>query len=87
MNKIVSISNLSKIISKFKKEGKKIVHCHGAFDLLHIGHINHFQEAKKLGDILVVTVTQDKYINKGPNRPIFNLNIRMDALAAIKDID
>ena len=37
--------------------------CHGVFDLLHIGHIKHFKDAKK-GDILVVTLTGDKFINK-----------------------
>ena len=87
MKKIISTENLAKIISKFKKKGKKVVLCHGVFDLLHIGHINHFKEAKKLGDILVVTVTHDKYVNKGPNRPIFSLNTRMESIAALKDID
>jgi len=87
MKKIISIEALAKTISKLKARGKKIVLCHGVFDLLHIGHINHFKEAKKLGDILVVTVTQDKFVNKGPNRPIFSLNTRMESIAALKDID
>ena len=50
MKKIISTENLAKIISKFKKKGKRVVLCHGVFDLLHIGHINHFKEAKKLAD-------------------------------------
>ena len=87
MKKIISIENLGKIIYKLKKKGKKIILCHGVFDLLHIGHINHFKEAKKLGDILVVTVTQDRHVNKGPNRPIFPLSTRMESIAALKDID
>ena len=87
MKKIVSTKSLAKIISKLKAKGKKIVHCHGVFDLLHIGHINHFKEAKDFGDILVVTITQDKFVNKGPNRPIFSLNTRMESIAALKDID
>jgi len=87
VKKIISIKNLAKIISKFKKKRKRIVHCHGVFDLIHIGHINHFKEAKKLGDILIVTVTQDKLVNKGPNRPIFSLNTRMESIAALKDVD
>ena len=87
MKKIITTENLAKVISKLKTKGKKIVLCHGVFDLLHIGHINHFKEAKKLGDILIVTVTQDKYVNKGPNRPIFSLNTRMESIAALKDID
>ena len=87
MKKIISIKSLEKVISKLKAKGKKVVLCHGVFDLLHIGHIKHFKEAKKLGDILVATVTQDKYVNKGPNRPIFLLNTRMESIAALKDID
>ena len=55
----------SVLLSKIKKlnNDKKIVLCHGVFDLLHIGHIRHFKEAKKHGDILVVSITTDKYVN------------------------
>ena len=87
MKKIISVETLAKAISKLKAKGKKVVLCHGVFDLLHIGHIKHVKEAKKLGDVLVATVTQDKYVNKGPNRPIFSLNTRMESIAALKDID
>ena len=87
MKKIISVKSLEEVVSKLKAKGKKVVLCHGVFDLLHIGHIKHFKEAKKLGDILVATVTQDKYVNKGPNRPIFSLNTRMESIAALKDID
>ena len=44
-NKIKTLNNLQKIIKSKKKLGKKIVHCHGVFDLLHVGHIKHFKEA------------------------------------------
>jgi len=87
MKKIVSTKTLSKIISKLKTKGKRVVLCHGVFDLLHIGHIKHYKEAKNYGDVLVVTVTQDKYVNKGPNRPIFSLSTRMESIAALKDVD
>ena len=63
-------------ISVYKKNKKKIVLCHGVFDLLHVGHVTYFEQAKKLGDILVVSVTDDKYVNKGPLRPVFNINQR-----------
>ena len=85
--KIHSIENLKKIIKKHKANKKKIVLCHGVFDLLHIGHIRHFNEAKNLGDILIVTVTPDQYVNKGPNRPVFPLATRMESLAALKAVD
>ena len=68
-SKITLPENLKKIITKLKVRKKKIVLCHGVFDLLHVGHINHFQTAKSYGDILVVSVTSDKYVNKGPGRP------------------
>ena len=38
--------------------------------LFHIGHLNHINEAKKLGDVLIVSITTDKYVNKGPGRPL-----------------
>ena len=65
-----------------RKSGKKIVHCHGVFDLLHIGHIRHYEQAKQLGDLLVVTLTGDQYVNKGPNRPAFPQDLRAEAIAA-----
>ncbi len=86
-NKILSIKKLAQRIKKLKKRKKKIILCHGVFDVLHIGHINHFNSAKKLGDILVVSVTPDKFVRKGPNRPIFPLNLRMQSLSALKSID
>ena len=85
--KIVSIGELEAIADKCKKENKKIVHAHGVFDLLHIGHINHFQHAKKFGDVLFVTVTPDQYVNRGPHRPIFNEQLRAEAIAAISSVD
>ena len=61
--------------------------CHGVFDILHLGHIKHFEEAKSQGDVLFVSVTSNKYVNKGFDRPYFDLNTRMEALAGIKHID
>jgi len=87
MKKIENLENLKKIISRLKSKGKKVVLCHGVFDLLHIGHIKHFDKAKNLGDTLIVTVTPDRYVNKGPNRPIFPLQTRLESLAALENID
>ena len=87
VKKILSIEALAKVISKLKKGGKRIVLCHGVFDLLHIGHIKHFQKAKNLGDILIVTLTPDKFVNKGPNKPAFREELRLEALAALDVVD
>ena len=53
--KILSFQKLSQKLKKIRK--KKIVLCHGVFDLLHIGHIKHLKKAKQQGDILLVTIT------------------------------
>jgi len=87
MEKIQNLKNLANKLNKFKKKGKKIILCHGVFDVLHIGHVKHFESAKKMGDILVVSVTPDKFVKKGPNRPIFPLNLRMQSLASLQVID
>ena len=70
-----------------KNEKKTTGIIHGVFDVIHIGHIEHFQQAKKKGDVLIVSITADKFVNKGPNRPAFNENIRLKALSAISSID
>lgn len=85
--KIKDLDELTSILSALRAKGKKIVQCHGVFDLLHIGHIRHFEQAKSLGDILVVTVTQDKYVNKGPHRPAFPENLRAESIAALDCVD
>ena len=87
MKKIISIEALAKVVSKLKVKGKKIVLCHGVFDLLHIGHIQHFKEAKKFGDVLVVTLTPDRFVQKGPNRPAFHDKLRLEAIAALDVVD
>ena len=84
--KIVSLQDLADHLDKIR-ENKKIVLCHGVFDLLHIGHIKYFENAKILGDILIVTVTPDRYVNKGPNRPAFQEQLRCDAIAALAVVD
>ena len=85
--KIKTLDELTAIIQKLKREGKRIVHCHGVFDLLHPGHIRHFEASKREGDILIVTVTEDKYVNKGPGRPIFNHRLRAESIAALQCVD
>lgn len=86
-SKILRIEELADLLHVLQAEGKKIVHCHGVFDLLHIGHIRHFREARKFGDILVVTITPDRFVNKGPHRPAFPENLRAEAIAALDCVD
>jgi rfaE bifunctional protein kinase chain/domain/rfaE bifunctional protein nucleotidyltransferase chain/domain len=85
--KILKLEDLAKEIAKLKKQGKTIAQCHGCFDLLHPGHIMHFKAAKEKADIVVVTVTPDRFVNKGPGRPVFTEQLRMDSIAALESVD
>ncbi len=69
------------------RKKKKIVLCHGVFDLLHTGHIKYFNQAKSYGDVLVVSVTSDQYVNKGPLRPVNKIGHRIEILNSLKQID
>lgn len=65
----------------------KTVLAHGCFDLLHLGHIRHLQEARQQGDRLVVSVTGDQYVRKGVGRPVFTAAQRVEALRALDCVD
>ena len=77
------------------KSNKKIVNpkkkiigmVHGVFDIIHYGHILYFQEVKSKVDHLIVSVTSDRFVNKGPGKPIFKLDKRLEVLKSIKFID
>ena len=86
-SKILEINKLGNLITNYKKENKTVVHALGVFDLLHVGHIRHLELAKKQGDILIVSVTIDEFVNKGPNRPVFNENLRSYAVASLEFVD
>lgn len=88
MEKIITKAEYrEKVKSKLKQENKTVILCHGVFDLVHPGHIIHFEQAKNMGDVLVVSVTSEKYVRKGPGRPYFNDELRLKFLAAIECID
>ncbi len=86
-SKVIAYEDAAPVFDRLRKQGKAIVHCHGTFDLIHPGHIVHFEEAKALGDILVVTITGEKFVNKGPGRPYFNDQLRSRWLAALGCVD
>jgi rfaE bifunctional protein nucleotidyltransferase chain/domain len=86
-SKVVTLEELAQHVVELKGAGKTVVMCHGVFDLLHVGHIRHFKEAREEGDVLVVTLTPDAYVNKGPDRPAFTETLRAEALAALDVVD
>src|SRR3989338_5369507 len=87
--KLLSQDSLKKTVEKLKKQNKKIITTNGVFDILHIGHIRYLQEAKKLGDILIIAINSDSSTKKlkGPKRPLNNQNDRAETLAALECVD
>ena len=85
LSKIIDFKELSKLRTFAKN--KKIILAHGAFDFFHYGHFLHLKKAKSLGDILVVTLTADKFIKKGPGRPFYDQKTRLNYLKEINFID
>jgi rfaE bifunctional protein nucleotidyltransferase chain/domain len=86
-HKIHALKELANALGRHRAEGRRIVHCHGVFDLLHIGHIRYFEQARGFGDILVVTVTPDEYVDKGDKRPAFTEQLRAEAIASLSVVD
>jgi len=83
--KVKTLDSLINI--KKQNKNKKIILCHGVFDVVHPGHIRHFIYAKSKGDILVTSLTSDKFINKGIYRPHVPHKLRALNLAALEMID
>ena len=81
-----SIEELATVLRQLPP-AKRIVLCHGVFDLLHIGHIRYFEQARTFGDILVVTITPDRFVDKGPHRPAFSEKLRAEAVASLSCVD
>jgi len=86
-NKILTLDELSAKSQECRDSGKKVVLCHGTFDLIHTGHIRYLKSAKNEGDILFVTVTADEFVNKGPGRPVFPQGLRAENLGYLGFVD
>ena len=87
--KIKALNTLKKLVTKLKKQGRRIVFTNGCFDILHYGHAKYLQDAKNAGDILVVGVNSDASIRKikGRSRPVVDEKNRLKLLAALESID
>jgi D-beta-D-heptose 7-phosphate kinase/D-beta-D-heptose 1-phosphate adenosyltransferase len=87
--KIKGQEELLKITQDLQKKGKRIVFTNGCFDLLHIGHIRYLEEAKTLGDVLIIGVNSDSSVQKlkGPERPILPVEERAEILSGLGCVD
>lgn len=86
---LTDLNELVLKINDLKKEGKKIIFTNGCFDILHRGHVNFLNNAKSLGDVLVVGINSDESIRrvKGEERPINTLDDRIEVLSALQSVD
>lgn len=86
---ILNDEQLHLAVSDARLKGKKIVFTNGCFDILHAGHVRYLQQAKQLGDYLIVAVNDDASVKrlKGPSRPINNTEQRMAVLAGLGVVD
>jgi cytidyltransferase-like protein len=83
INKILNFDGAVEIAQILKSNGKSVGLCHGCFDMLHIGHVRHFNSASKKCDYLFVSITPDQYVNKGPNRPVVNHDDRIQMINSL----
>ncbi|MBS9783110.1 MAG: bifunctional D-glycero-beta-D-manno-heptose-7-phosphate kinase/D-glycero-beta-D-manno-heptose 1-phosphate adenylyltransferase HldE [Pasteurella sp.] len=86
---VVSEIELKEVVKKSKQAGEKVVMTNGCFDILHPGHVSYLENARKLGDRLIVAVNSDDSVKrlKGETRPINDLNARMAVLAGLSSVD
>ncbi len=86
-DKIVSREQLVALREDLRARGKKLVQCHGCFDVVHPGHIRYLRFARSLGDVLLVSVSADEVVDKGYDRPRIPERLRMENLAALEFVD
>lgn len=89
MGQIVQLKELLNILEKLKTEKKQIVTTNGCFDILHVGHVRYLNQAKELGDILIICLNTDKSVKKlkGDSRPVNTELDRAEVLAGLKSVD
>jgi D-beta-D-heptose 7-phosphate kinase/D-beta-D-heptose 1-phosphate adenosyltransferase len=87
--KIKEKEELRKVVEDLKAGEKRIVFTNGCFDLLHVGHVRYLEEARSLGDVLVVGVNTDRSVRglKGPKRPILPEGERAEVLSGLACVD
>lgn len=86
-DKVLSIEGLATVAERARREGRSVVLCHGVFDLLHLGHVRHLEAARREGSLLIVTLTADRFVNKGPGRPVFSQQLRAEMVASLEYVD
>ena len=86
---LLSQRDMQKKVKQLQENGKKVVFTNGVFDILHVGHLTYLEEARELGDVLIVGVNSDRSVktNKGDKRPINPEKNRAEMLLGLKFVD
>src|SRR3954464_11210531 len=89
LEKLKTPDELAAIRAEMQNAGRKLVFTNGCFDLLHVGHVRYLQQARALGDALLVAVNGDSSVRglKGPTRPVNAEQDRAEVLAALEGVD
>ncbi|MCF7729277.1 MAG: adenylyltransferase/cytidyltransferase family protein [Chthoniobacterales bacterium] len=89
MENFITDNQLTALGEKNRREGKRLVLTNGCFDLLHLGHVRYLEQARQLGDVLLIAVNSDRSVRelKGPTRPLNNEYDRAEVLAALRCVD
>jgi rfaE bifunctional protein nucleotidyltransferase chain/domain len=89
MENFITNNQLAALGEKYRHEGKRLVLTNGCFDLLHTGHVRYLEQARQLGDVLLIAVNSDRSVRelKGPTRPLNNEHDRAEVLAALRCVD
>ncbi len=89
MAKVLTLDELRVEREQLRRKQKRVVFTNGCFDLLHPGHVRYLQQARALGDALIVALNSDRSVRelKGPGRPILNENERAEVMAALGCVD
>ena len=89
MERFVTRDGLTALGEEYAAAGKKLVLTNGCFDLLHTGHVRYLNQARELGDALLVAVNSDQSVRelKGPERPLNGEEDRSEVLAALRCVD
>ena len=89
MGRVISLDELLPERERLRKAGSQVVFTNGCFDLIHPGHVRYLQEARRLGDVLIVALNSDRSVRelKGPTRPILDEHERAEIIAALGCVD
>lgn len=85
--KLHSFTGIQELILAIKATGQSVGLCHGCFDVFHFGHLRHLESASSFCDFLIVSVTSDRFVKKGKNRPVFRDCYRAEVLAGLQCVD